>query len=55
MNYRTFAWRFYARNNWSLNAWRTVLRRVQKGIERLHGAFARARKGIERLHGAFAS
>ena len=44
MNYRTFAWRFYAWNNWSLNACRTVLRRVQKVLERLHGGFASCTK-----------
>ena len=28
----------------------TVLRREQKGIERLHGGFARVQKVLERLH-----
>ena len=46
MNYWTFAWRFYARNNWSLNACRTVLRRVQKVLERLHGGFASCTKRL---------
>ena len=32
----------------------TVLRREQKGIERLHGGFARVQKVLERLHGGFA-
>ena len=31
----------------ALNVCRTVLRRVQKGIERLHGGFARVQKGLE--------
>ena len=50
----TFAWRFYTRNKRSLNVCMTVLRREQKGIERLHGGFARVQKVLERLHGGFA-
>ena len=37
-----------------MNVCMTVLRRVQKGIERLHDGFARVQKGIERLHDGFA-
>ena len=44
---RIFAGRFYTRNNRSLNVCMTVLRRVQKVIERLHGGFARVQKGLE--------
>ena len=37
-----------------LNVCMAVLRREQKGIERLHDGFACVQKGIERLHGGFA-
>ena len=47
MRLRTFAGRFYTRNKKSLNVCMTVLRRVQKVLERLHGGFARVQKGLE--------
>ena len=37
-----------------LNVCMAVLRREQKGIERLHDGFACVQKGFERLHGGFA-
>ena len=42
----TFARRFYTRNNRALNVCMTVLRREQKGIERLHDGFASCTKGL---------
>ena len=41
----TFAWRFYAWNNWPLNVCRAVLRCEQLVFERLHGGFASWTKG----------
>ena len=49
----TFAGRFYTRNNRALNVCRTVLRRVQKGIERLHDGFAPCAKGYWTFAGRF--
>ena len=42
-----FAGRFCIMNKRALNVCMEVLRREQKGIERLHDGFARVQKGLE--------